>query len=359
MTAATKTSPATKNGRIEWVDCAKGLSIMGVCLMHVVTGVPGGPDTWLGKFSALLDPVRMPLFFLLSGLFAHRVVERSFSDLWFRRLWFLLIPYLVFSPAQAAIRLDMADDLSVWTMIRSIIVGDPGMWFLYALMAYNIVAWLLRNVNPNVAILLSTIPLFVAIWAGQVDQQWPRNLVQYLPIFMIGLHYRQFFFGLARKAFRPLTILWVVGLYAAFEFTYRYLHATVFAEWNSDVAAQSTFFHLFRNIGVLPIGVLLGVWLLHIPVVTRIFGAVGRHTLPVYCSHHIMLHVVTAMIIPGLIVLGVVSEGYNDMVDLRITVGLLTCVAAGVGFYWIGRVPKLGWILYPPPLPRRAQNKEG
>lgn len=324
--------------------------------MHVTTGFPGGPETWVGKFSALLDPVRMPLFFLVSGLFAHRVIERTFADLWFRRLWFLLVPYLVFSPFQAVIRLSINDDLSVYTVIRSLIVGDPGLWFLYALMAYNIVAWAMRKLNPHLAVLLSTLPLLYAIYGGYVDEQWPRNLVQYLPIFMIGLHYRRFFFALAHHALKIWAIVGVLGLFAIFESISRYLKATAFAEWNSTVASQSTLFALFLNISALPLGVALGVWISKIPGVAKLFGAVGRNTLPVYTSHHIMLHVVTAMIIPALIAQGMISTEYTESDWARLTVGLLTCVFAGVGFYWIGRVPKLGWILYPPALPRGGRQ---
>src|SRR5699024_7156213 len=109
--ASSASAPAStprKANRVEWADTAKGLSIIGVCLMHIVTAVPDGTSTPLGLLSSFLDPLRMPLFFLVSGLFAHRVLERTLGDLWYRRLWFLLVPYLVFTPFQALIRLDMA-----------------------------------------------------------------------------------------------------------------------------------------------------------------------------------------------------------------------------------------------------------
>ena len=40
-TSGEPTHTRTTN-RLLWADCAKGLSIIAVCYMHVVTGVPGG-----------------------------------------------------------------------------------------------------------------------------------------------------------------------------------------------------------------------------------------------------------------------------------------------------------------------------
>src|SRR5699024_708546 len=77
--ASSASAPAStprKANRVEWADTAKGLSIIGVCLMHIVTAVPDGTSTPLGLLSSFLDPLRMPLFFLVSGLFAHRGLER-------------------------------------------------------------------------------------------------------------------------------------------------------------------------------------------------------------------------------------------------------------------------------------------
>ena len=81
--------------------------------MHVVTGVPGGMETPWFWVSTVLDPLRMPLFFLISGMFAHRIISWNVETLWFRRLWFLLIPYLVYSPVQAVTRLYIEDSLSL------------------------------------------------------------------------------------------------------------------------------------------------------------------------------------------------------------------------------------------------------
>ena len=126
--APTVKAPTFTGGdRLLWADCAKGMSIIAVCYMHVVTGVPGASETAWSWLNDVMDPVRMPMFFLVSGLFAHRVIERTLGDLWYRRLWFLLVPYLVFTPFQALIRLNMAGNADLSHLIQAILFGDPGL----------------------------------------------------------------------------------------------------------------------------------------------------------------------------------------------------------------------------------------
>ena len=66
--------------RVGWPDTAKGICIILVVLWHVVTKhaieVAGaGPvtDAWV-MLNAQLLPLRIPLFFLVSGVFAARAV---------------------------------------------------------------------------------------------------------------------------------------------------------------------------------------------------------------------------------------------------------------------------------------------
>ena len=90
----------TQKQRMAWPDIAKGISILGVVTLHATMAVPEGADTTLAKINTLLDPLRMPLFFLVSGLFSTKVLNFTFSQLFARRLWFFLVPYLVWVPVE-------------------------------------------------------------------------------------------------------------------------------------------------------------------------------------------------------------------------------------------------------------------
>lgn len=337
-----------------WADCAKGLSIIAVCYMHVITGVPGGKDSPWQWFSLAMDPIRMPMFFLISGLFAHRVISRTLQDLWYRRLWFLLVPYLVFTPVQAAIRISMTDEVTWRSVGRAVLIGDPGIWFLYALMVFNVMACLLRRLPPWAALLVSVVPALLVAAAGLADHSEITHLTAYLPAFFLGLHFRQVFFRLSERAADWRVIVGALGAFVLGEYALGVL--TEFVDPDGWSAGEASLMHLAglgRIFTAVPLGILLATWLTKIPVLSTSLAAIGRHTLPVYVSHHAALHVLYAIIIPGLLDRDPGRFEFLNGMDVRILLGFATCAVVGYFFYRLGKVPVLGWCLYPPPLPHR------
>src|SRR5215831_944720 len=65
--------------RVDWVDYAKGFCIVFVVMMHSTLGVESavGQEGWLHPVVAFATPFRMPDFFMISGLFLARVVDRA------------------------------------------------------------------------------------------------------------------------------------------------------------------------------------------------------------------------------------------------------------------------------------------
>lgn len=341
---------ATPRMRVGWADCAKGLSIIGVCLMHVVTGVPGAVETRWGDVSSVLDPLRMPLFFLVSGLFAHRIITRNLEDLWYRRLWFLLVPYLVFTPVQAAARLYIMETLTWQNVIKAIVLGDPGLWFLYTLMLYNVAAVLLRRQPPWLAVALSFVPVLVASMGGLMQFQSVHQALMYAPAFFIGLHYRTVLFALSKRAFHIPTVLLALGAFMAWEFVYRWTEKFYFEGWNEVVAGQQSLLSLVRTLTAIPLGVILAVWISKTPIIEKIFGFVGRHTLPIYVSHHAALMLFDLRIYPYLWEEQPQLRPMIEDPNTRVLWGIAICVVAGALFYGISKVPVLKWTMYPPPL---------
>jgi uncharacterized membrane protein YcfT len=343
--------------RLLWADCAKGLSIIGVCYMHVVTGVPGGTSTAWNWFNEFMDPIRMPLFFVISGLFAHRVIERTLGDLWYRRLWFLLVPYLVFTPVQAAIRLNMADDLSWASLARAILLGDPGIWFLYVLMIFNILACVLRRVPPVGAVALSFLPALVVAAVGWTSYPEITHITQYAPAFFLGLHFRHLFFRIAAHAGNLAVIAASVVVFAGWEWVYSLAADYVRPDgWSTGEASVMSLLALVRIITAVPVGILVATWISRTPGLSTVIAAIGRNTLPIYVSHHAALHIVTNRVVPALIDSDPVVWGFLGGMNAMIITGLLTCVVTGFVFYLVGRTPVLKWVLHPPALPRRTKT---
>ncbi len=165
----THAASATRQ-RIDWVDYAKGLSIIMVVMLHSSMGVQKalGDCTWYGYIVEWARPFRIPAFFLLSGLFLARRIDWPWRDFLDRRvvhfayfyvLW-LIISFLFKAPH--FINLYGADG-TLKLFLLSFIDPFGSLWFIYLLAIFAVVVKLLRNVSPwivwPVAALLEILPI--------------------------------------------------------------------------------------------------------------------------------------------------------------------------------------------------------
>ena len=76
------------DGRVDWVDYAKGFCIVFVVMMHSTLGVEAtaGREGWLHPVVAFALPFRMPDFFMISGLFLAKVIDRSWRQYFDRKV---------------------------------------------------------------------------------------------------------------------------------------------------------------------------------------------------------------------------------------------------------------------------------
>ena len=84
-------------GRVPWVDTAKGVCIILVVMMHSTLGVGEamGREGFLHEVVAFARPFRMPDFFLVSGLFLSRVIDRDWRSYGDKRVVHFLYFYLL------------------------------------------------------------------------------------------------------------------------------------------------------------------------------------------------------------------------------------------------------------------------
>lgn len=344
---------------MDWADVAKAISIIGVVLLHAILVVPGGEDTYLRAFYLLLDPIRMPLFFMISGLFSHRVISRNLTDLWYRRIWFLLVPYLVFKVITAVARYIQDPDYQTFgEFIRSVIVGDPGIWFLYALMVFNVIAVLTRKLPPGLVVALSFVPgIAYALLDGRQYERYAEisHIALYLPAFMVGLYGRALWLKLAKHAAvdpdrepaggvgKLMPVFVALGALAAY-LTWWVLYSLIESE---------TGFVLLRLAGAIlavPIAIVIAVHLVRVPVLSPALVAIGRNTLPIYLAHPLALWIIGMPLARWLSANGITIF---EEPEAGVVLMLLVCAAASAFLYFVGRVPVLKWIMHPPPLKRR------
>ena len=143
--------------RLDWVDTAKGISILLVVLVHAAHWVEyaGVSSRALTDVNEALSTLRMPLFFCMSGLFAAKWLDRSWRELWSGKLSLLLWVFIVWQPMVLGYKLLAAgtlpdqEDTSVLAHLARFVLSpvrpSGELWFLWGLVLFFVVAKLLSR----------------------------------------------------------------------------------------------------------------------------------------------------------------------------------------------------------------------
>ncbi len=202
-------------GRTAWVDAAKGMCIVLVVLHHVVMflephGLVPAP---LSLLNTALASLRMPLFFLVSGLFLATALNRGWRALLHRRValfgWLYVLwtaaQFALFTALPAGTAPPMATQ-SVSGLLASPLLPAPSLWFLYALATFSVAARALRRV-PAPLLLAVTGTSSALVGAGTIDIGpfgW-EFMARYAVFFVLGWHGRRLVEQLA-AATSPLRV---------------------------------------------------------------------------------------------------------------------------------------------------------
>jgi uncharacterized membrane protein YcfT len=160
--------------RVVWVDYAKGFCIIMVVMMHSTLGVgfAAGREGWLHAVVEFAKPFRMPDFFLISGLFLARVIDRDWRTYldrkvvhfaYFYVLW-VTIQFVLKAPAFAAEH-GFAGVLKLY--LEAFVEPFGTLWFIYLLPIFFVVAKLAQRV-PVVLVWL----IAAALESARVQTGW-------------------------------------------------------------------------------------------------------------------------------------------------------------------------------------------
>jgi uncharacterized membrane protein YcfT len=194
-------SPPDPRPRSGWADVAKGVCIILVVLWHVVTkhvqevewGSAAPVASSWAFVSAQFLPLRMPLFFLVSGLFAVRAVSAPDSSALWRRVTRLLLLYGLWLVIQTAALALLAPDFetararSLLEFLANLTVNPTNLWYLQALAVYVLVARLVRRVPT--AVVLGVAFLVSSIAGAGLLPDWGNfgQVIQNAFFFLLGL----------------------------------------------------------------------------------------------------------------------------------------------------------------------------
>jgi len=227
-----------QKSRMAWVDYLRGIAIILVVYRHSLIGIQRGninvPDG-LVTANMIFYSFRMPLFFILSGIFiSGSIARKSFKKLLYSKFELLLYPYLIWATIQITLQILLSHYTNADRTIKdyTYILYQPEaidqFWYLPALFNSTIV-YLLLKVKlrvPNWAQLLVGLGFYLI--APHIDRismisDWMRFYI----FLAIGDVLSALFFKESAQRFfkNPWTLLAVTPVFICTEMYYLHLSA--------------------------------------------------------------------------------------------------------------------------------------
>jgi uncharacterized membrane protein YcfT len=154
-TAVSTKHPASTEGRVDWVDYAKGICIVMVVMMHSVLGVEqaAGQTGFMHLVVMFAKPFRMPDFFLISGLFLPVVINRDWRTYLDRKVMHFAYFYVLWVTIQFGFKAPAFAAETSWShaglmYLESFIDPFGTLWFIYLLPIFFVVIKAVRNMPP-------------------------------------------------------------------------------------------------------------------------------------------------------------------------------------------------------------------
>ncbi|MFT2689805.1 acyltransferase family protein [Clavibacter zhangzhiyongii] len=297
--AADPAAPAAGRPRFEWIDAGKGACMVLVVLLHLSlmyeNEVNEGAAALWWDISSAFAPLRMPLFFFISGFLATRAVQRPLGMTRGRTLgiysvyalWTLLFLARLFVPqARGGGAAPTPGELALSLVLPT------SYWYLWALPVFFLVAWACTRLLGAhrawalipFAVLAGAAPLLKPLTAGLLTE--PMDAVKLSSIaanlvwFYAGVVGRDAWLSLMRRA-TPLTAVLAVVAYAA-------VFAALRATGNGLILTFA-----IAAVALVASNQVLAVVGMANPL-SRALRWVGRQTLPVYVFHIFLVSALSA-----------------------------------------------------------------
>src|SRR5215469_17657503 len=143
------------DGRVDWVDYAKGFCIIMVVMMNSTLGVEqaAGQTGFMHLLVAFAKPFRMPDFFLISGLFLAVVIDRDWRTYLDRKVVHFAYFYVLWVTIQFGFKAPGFAAEQGWSHVgylylESFIEPFGTLWFIYLLPVFFVVIKLSRGLPP-------------------------------------------------------------------------------------------------------------------------------------------------------------------------------------------------------------------
>lgn len=139
------------DGRVEWIDYAKGWCIVLVVMMHSTLGVGDalGGEGFLHQIVAWARPFRMPDFFLIAGVMLTRSIDLDWRRFLDRKVLYFLYFFTIWTVIQLLMKkgcvLLFMPDVFFANLAFAFVEPFGTLWFIYLLPVMFVVVKLLRH----------------------------------------------------------------------------------------------------------------------------------------------------------------------------------------------------------------------
>lgn len=336
--------PALHNSRLPWVDYLKGIAIVLVVYRHALNGIgrSGLPiDTTLGYANMIFYSFRMPLFFILSGLFiSGTLAKRSVKTVLLDKFETLFYPYLIWSFIQVTLQIvfwQFANSDRGWEDYTYILYQPRKLdqfWYLPALFNATLVYVLVKvKFKPRAwaQLLLGLLLYFASRYLRNYSML--SDWMEFYLFFAMGDAMYRLFFKPSTQRFlkNPWTLLAVLPVFTIVQVLYlqreeNYYRDTLWGEalflGIALVGCFSMFVLAFR----------MQSW-----NIMRFLRVLGYHSLYIYLMH--------------VLVMGAVRVTLTKLFNItNVPILLFCCIAAGVVIpviiYNLLIKDGIGWFLF-------------
>ena len=271
--------------RIEWMDVIKATAVIVIVLSHAVdllapVSSAQPAQTFWTVVMTILEPMRMPLFFMISGMLAVSALQRPWNKVR-RRTWGMAYLYVVWSVIFFAVvawyeRAPWIEHALEY--LRLILIAGDGYWYLYALVIY-FCAVKLTHRWPVWILLVVAIILNLAkepmlnfnrehLFGTGSGSMFIKILINFV-FYFIGVHFKSVIERIAQYATWPRIVGIVVAL-------------SIIGIWRFNTPWTWEQSLLPANLLYIVLAVMLSSTLVVYPKVRAYGTRIGRQTLPIF-----------------------------------------------------------------------------
>ena len=209
-----------QDNRVDWVDYAKGFCIIMVVMMHSTLGVElaAQREGWMHAVVEFAKPFRMPDFFLISGLFLARVIDRDWRDYLDKKVVHFAYFYVLWVTIQFAFKAPMfAAEKGLsgvgLSYLEAFIEPFGTLWFIYMLPIFFVLIKLTRGVPWQAVWLVGAALEMAHINTGwTVIDEFAHRFVYFYSGYIFATHIFAFAAGVQQRVGLALggLVLWAL-----------------------------------------------------------------------------------------------------------------------------------------------------